>query len=354
MRLIGLCCAVGVVAGLPALLGAQTTAPLTLAAAKAPAKASVAKKPAKPAGPPAKQLFGAVKTPVTLTARAIGFYAKGCLAGAQALPTDGVAWQAMRLSRNRNWGHPTLIALVEKLAVEAREHDGWPGLLVGDISQPRGGPMASSHASHQIGLDADIWLTPMPDRRLSAAEREDLSAASLLGEDKVSVAPQLWTDAHMRLLKRAASYPAVARIFVHPAIKKALCEAAAHDSNREWLRKVRPYWGHNDHFHVRIACPPGSPACKAQPPLPNDDGCGKDLTRWLDLVKPRPPAPKPARPPVPKPELTLDQLPSECRAVLTRNPGGVSVPAPAVAAAKTHTPATAPAKAPAGGGAATQ
>ena len=124
-----------------------------------------------------------------------------------ALPIDGPAWQAMRLSRNRNWGHPELVALVEKLAVEAKQHDGWPGLLVGDLSQPRGGPMLTGHASHQVGLDADIWLTPMPDRRLSEKEREDLSATSMLADDKVSVDPKIWTDAHVRLIKRAASLP---------------------------------------------------------------------------------------------------------------------------------------------------
>jgi hypothetical protein len=38
---------------------------------------------------------------------------------------------------------------------------GWgKGLYIGDISQPRGGPMTSGHASHQIGLDADIWMLP--------------------------------------------------------------------------------------------------------------------------------------------------------------------------------------------------
>src|SRR5205823_1814449 len=198
--------------------GIETSKP-TLVAAK---KAVVAKKKkvVKPAGPPAKVLFGAVKSPAPMAARAISFYAKGCLAGAAALPVDGPAWQAMRLSRNRNWGHPKLVALVEKLAVEAREHDAWPGLLVGDISQPRGGPMLSGHASHQVGLDADIWLTPMPDRRLTEREREDLSATSMLAPDEVSVDPKIWTDAHVRLLKRAASYASVERIFVHPAIKK--------------------------------------------------------------------------------------------------------------------------------------
>ena len=78
----------------------------------------------------------------------------------------------MRLSRNRNWGHPMLVELVKKLAIEAKAYDGWPGLLVGDLSQPRGGPMLTGHRSHQMGLDADIWFLAMPNRVLTAQERE--------------------------------------------------------------------------------------------------------------------------------------------------------------------------------------
>jgi murein endopeptidase len=238
---------------------------------------------------------------------------------------------------------------IGKLAVDARAHDGWPGLLVGDLSQPRGGPMVSSHASHQVGLDADIWFMPMPDQRLTEREREDLSAASMVTADAASVDPTKWTDAHVRVLKRAASYSSVERIFVHPAIKKAMCDAAGKDENRAWLHKIRAYWGHNDHFHVRIACPGGSNTCEHQPPLPADDGCGKELTNWLALVKPKPKPPTPpetvAKPASPKPGLTLDQLPAECRAVLaggTDTPVMASKPAtpPAAAAAKKPTTTT--------------
>ncbi len=319
---------------------AQDPAPLnTSASGKKPVpKKPSAAKSTKPAGPAAKELFGAATSPAPMAARSIGFYAKGCLAGASALPVDGPAWQAMRLSRNRNWGHPDLVALVEKLGNEAKALDGWPGLLVGDMSQPRGGPMLSGHASHQVGLDADIWLTPMPDRRLSEKEREDISATSMLAEDKISVDPKVWTDAHVRLIKRAASYPTVERVLVHPAIKKALCEAAAKDKDRAWLHKVRPIWGHYYHFHVRIACPKGSTNCEAQPNPPNDDGCGKELTDWIALVG-RPPAPAgPATPA--KPAITLDQLPAACQAVLAS--GGAS---PTDAAATTASkPATSKAK----------
>ena len=95
----------------------------------------------------------------------------------EALPINGDTWQVMRLSRNRNWAHPDMVALVERLADKAHKDAGWPGILVGDMSQPRGGPMLTGHASHQVGLDADVWLTPMPDRRLSREEREDMSAS---------------------------------------------------------------------------------------------------------------------------------------------------------------------------------
>ena len=101
----------------------------------------------------------------------IGSYADGCLAGAVALPITGPAWQVMRLSRDRNWGTPRLIQFIERFGANAKKV-GWNGLLIGDMSQPRGGPMISGHASHQIGLDADIWFTPMPDHVLSREERE--------------------------------------------------------------------------------------------------------------------------------------------------------------------------------------
>jgi penicillin-insensitive murein endopeptidase len=203
----------------------QAVRPQTAAksvAVKSPVKPPV-KKPAPPKGPPAKELFGTVSSPAPLAARSIGGYAKGCLAGGVSLPINGPNWQVMRLSRNRNWGSPRLLDYMERLASDARALDGWPGLLVGDMSQPRGGPMLTGHTSHQIGLDADIWLTPMPNRLLTPQEREDISAVSML-KDPFSVDPNIFTTMHVKLIKRAASYPQVARIFVHPAIKKALCQ----------------------------------------------------------------------------------------------------------------------------------
>jgi penicillin-insensitive murein DD-endopeptidase len=275
----------------------------------------------------AKTLFGAAKTASKLEPRALGYYSKGCLAGGQRLAVDGPEWQTMRLSRNRSWGHPALISFLERFASDARRLDGWPGLLVGDMSQPRGGPMLTGHASHQVGLDADLWLMPMPDRRLTKQEREDTSATNMLAPGGLAVDPKVWTDAHLRVLKRAASFGEVERIFVHPAIKKALCEATATSPDRLWLHKVRPMWGHDHHFHVRLGCPAGTAGCQIQPPTQADDGCGKELTEWYALLTapPKPPTGPPAPPP---PPLTLDKLPAECRDVLSDAPTTLRTSAP--------------------------
>jgi penicillin-insensitive murein DD-endopeptidase len=256
----------------------------------------------------AKELFGRRTAPADLRSRSIGSYARGCVAGAAAIPIDGDNWQVMRLSRNRNWGHPQLIGFLQRFATRLPGINGWPGLLVGDISQPRGGPMITGHASHQIGLDADIWLTPMPNRRLSRAEREEMSATNMVRDDGLDIDPARWTPQHTALIRAASSERGVARVFVNPAIKKALCREAGAD--RSWLTKVRPIWGHNYHFHIRLACPAGEAGCSDQDPPPSGDGCGAELDAWFT---PQMLHPKPGKP---RPPLTLAQLPNECRGVL--------------------------------------
>src|SRR5262245_19745831 len=259
---------------------------------------------------PARELFGRKKAAAaSMPARTIGFYSKGCLAGGVALPINGKTWQVMRLSRNRNWGHPRMVALLERLSEKGAKL-GWHGLLVGDMSQPRGGPMLTGHASHQVGLDADIWLTPMPNRELTRLEREEMSATMVVAPDRKDVDPNVWTPAHFNIIKAAAQDPEVERIFVNAAIKKALCREAGND--RAWLSKVRQYWYHDYHLHIRIGCPADSHDCKGQPPVSAGDGCGKDLDWWFTdaVLHPKPEPPSPPR------YITMKDLPPACRQVL--------------------------------------
>ncbi|HQS47921.1 MAG: penicillin-insensitive murein endopeptidase [Rhizobiales bacterium 24-66-13] len=296
LRLAGLSAALFVVAALvaPKPVRAQSLAPGGAAAI------------------PARELFGAASGPAPLAARAVGFYSKGCLAGGAALPVTGATWQVMRLSRNRNWGHPDLIDFLERFAAVVPQVSNWRGILVGDMAQPRGGPMRTGHASHQVGLDADIWLTPSPGHELTRAERESLSATLVVRPDRLDVDPKVWTPDHIAVIRAAALDPRVERIFVNAAIKKALCRDARGD--RAWMTKVRPYWGHDYHMHVRLSCPADSPDCRPQEAPPQGDGCGADLAWWFtdEVLHPKPPK----VPPKPTPPLLLADLPSVCAAVL--------------------------------------
>jgi penicillin-insensitive murein endopeptidase len=263
---------------------------------------------------PAKLLFSAVSGPSNQREAPIGSYARGCLAGAVQLPETGPNWQAMRLSRNRNWGTPELVAFIERLA-QASTEIGWNGIYVGDMSQPRGGPMNGGHKSHQIGLDVDIWFAMPPARMdLSRHQRERVSAVNLRSSDQRSVNGN-WRPEHMALLRAAAKDPAVARIFVSGAIKMRMC-ADAPRGDRRWLRKIRPWWGHNDHFHVRLTCPRGARDCQNQDPIPRGDGCAEAEWWVTDALKPPPPPDPNAPPPKPRPELTLATLPAQCTGVL--------------------------------------
>ncbi|MGH6665433.1 MAG: penicillin-insensitive murein endopeptidase, partial [Pseudolabrys sp.] len=243
---------------------------------------------------PAKQLFSAAKLPSIGKAVAIGYYPRGCLQGGVELPVDGPNWQVMRLSRNRNWGHPELIHFLQKFAPLAAKATGWKGILIGDMAQPRGGPLPFGHLSHQIGLDVDIWFMPEPDHELSKKEREDISAINVVAADKLNINPKVWTPQHAAFIKTAAEQLQVERVLVNAAIKKELCriEDKRHDA---WMSKVRPWYGHDDHIHVRLKCPADSPNCRKQPPVPAGDGCGaKELAFWFkDSVL----HPKPGQPP---------------------------------------------------------
>ncbi|MEJ6396306.1 penicillin-insensitive murein endopeptidase [Yoonia sp. 208BN28-4] len=263
----------------------------------------------------AKQLFGNIPTPSPQSSEPLGFYSRGCQAGAVQLPETGPTWQAMRLSRNRNWGQPELIDYVQDLSRFAATLPGWEGLYVGDLSQPRGGPMLTGHASHQVGLDADIWMLP-PDRlNLSRQERENISSISMRRRAG-AFTNSSWTPQHEAVLRAAASDPRVARIFVFPGAKVAMCNNATGD--RSWLNKIRPWYGHHYHFHVRLNCPPGAVGCEDQPAPPAGDGCA-DAQQWVNnILNPPPPDPN-ATPRPPRGPVTMAQLPGQCLSVLNAN-----------------------------------
>ena len=264
---------------------------------------------------PARPLFGAAEAASEGRSQAFGGYARGCLAGAEQLPETGPTWQAMRLSRNRNWAHPAMVEFLQDLSRFAATQPGWEGLYIGDISQPRGGPVRG-HASHQIGMDADVWMLPPARLDLSRGERENLSAVSLRRERGAYV-NDLWTEQNWAILREAASDPRVARIFLFPGAVVWMCDNET--GNRDYLRRIRPWYGHDAHFHVRLNCPSGSPGCIDQDPPPPGDGCDQAREWQANILNPPPPTPPDPNAPAPAPrgELTLADLPQQCTRVLS-------------------------------------
>jgi penicillin-insensitive murein DD-endopeptidase len=272
----------------------------------------------------ANQLFGAMTGPSAQDPMPVGSYAKGCGAGMVQLPETGPTWQAMRLSRNRNWGQPALVEFLQQLSVAATQV-GWAGLYVGDMAQPRGGPMTSGHASHQIGLDADVWMLPPRRVDLSRQQREEVSSIPVRSADQRSVTEN-WTGAHKALLQAAASDKRVDRIFVAAAVKIEMCKTAT-KADKGWLQKIRPIAGHDTHFHVRLKCPKGAKLCVTQTPtvaeLSNGgNGCDETLNWWVtDYLAPPDPdkvPTDPEAPPVRGPrDYTMADLPAQCADVLS-------------------------------------
>ena len=250
-------------------------------------------------------VWSSVPAPSDGEAESIGGYANGCLNGGEALPAEGRGYQVVRLSRNRYYGHPVLIDFIQDLG--NRVADKNLGLmLVADMNQPRGGPMPSGHSSHQRGLDADIWL-PLDYKRIDG-KRDHLKSVAMADRHKYTMNYDAWSDGQAELIRLAAEDSRVARIFLNPRIKMELCDMEWEDRN--WLRKIRPWFKHHSHFHVRLKCPQGNAACKDQAPPPAGDGCGKELAEWhpdkRKLWKKSPG--KKSRPP----------LPQQCNQVLSR------------------------------------
>jgi penicillin-insensitive murein endopeptidase len=248
--------------------------------------------------------WAAAQGPSPGTTRSIGATSLGCLQGAQALPLEGPGWQVVRASRNRYWGHPALLGAVRSLASRARA-GGLPDLWIGDLGQPRGGPLPWGHASHQIGLDVDVWLDLSPKPAVPPSARESIPDRSLVLPDESTADPRLFTEAHARLIRMAAELPGVDRVLVNHGIKRSLC---AMHRGESWLRFVRPWRGHDSHMHVRLRCPPDSPDCRDMPPPPLGNGCDRSLAWWLTPEARQPPRVGPPGPPPP--------LPAACAGIL--------------------------------------
>lgn len=317
MRLSTLGAALLVAAALPAMSQDSYDAKAAVREARSNAAAMpAAPGRARPAPAPVDPWRDTVRTPAAGAPESIGSYADGCVRGAERMPLSGNGWEVMRPSRRRYYGHPLLIEYMRGLAADFAQA-GLGKVVFGDIGQPRGGPTLSGHASHQTGLDVDVWYRRWPaGKTLTMRQREKLESPTLVVPDFERLNGK-WDPKVIDMLRLAASRPGVDRIFVNPVIKRQVC---ARFAGATWVGKLRPWWGHDDHFHVRLSCPAGDALCtNPADPIPPGDSCGAPLDDWFTAeskAEARRQRTEPGKPP------TMPTLPAACQAVLDAPPAG--------------------------------
>lgn len=276
--------------------------PLLLAACLIQAQAAYVEKP---------NDWSRIKTPSPDIPMAVGGYANGCQFGAQILPEQGIGYYDIRRFRNRFYSQPQTIALVQAVGQYVYQRTG-EAMLIGDLSQPIGGLMSYGHASHQNGLDVDIYFASI---KQGETPDKDHEAPSVVDKISGSMKFELWKPSYREALYAAANHPDTERIFVNSIIKHHLCQT---ESDRRWLNKIRPYGGHDGHFHVRLRCPLGNELCQSQKPIPAGDGCDEGLEKWISDQREAILNPKPQKPSAPKPR---PEPPQSCLLLLEQMRG---------------------------------
>lgn len=244
---------------------------------------------------PKKNPWETITSPVKADQSIIyGSYSSGCIVNAEELPLAGPGFEVVNPYRHRYYAHTSLIQLISHLGKWA-QNTGAGKVVIGDLGQPAGGPLTGAHMSHQIGLDADIRLhLLLPDKAITnrnSFNSTDVTQCRHSGKKiNYTFLAEKWPLSSHQLLQTAALDERVERIFVSAGIKKHLCEAFA--DHPQWLKKIRPEWGHTSHFHLRLRCPEGMTSCLAQNPIPEDStdlsgvGCsGNDFNSWFIASK---------------------------------------------------------------------
>ncbi|MEO8179666.1 MAG: penicillin-insensitive murein endopeptidase [Deltaproteobacteria bacterium] len=202
------------------------------------------------------------KSPYAMMSLSVGLPNAGWQLRAKKLHSSPELWIQDK-SLPYTYGHPSLVLMLYRTAKQIARQSPGSVLLVGDLSREFGGPL-SGHKSHQSGRDADVGFfvtdskgRPQNSRRLlafdTAGRARDGSGVrfddyrnwllvQLWLKDERAELEHVFVASHLRkrLLNFARARPAFSRYV----------EGAA-----QFLRQPANGLPHDDHFHVRIACP---------------------------------------------------------------------------------------------------
>src|SRR5690606_25519431 len=166
-------------------------------------------------------------------------------------------------STRARYGHPALVLMLRRSAKQISRDAGGIKMLVGDLSRERGGPLYG-HRSHQSGRDADVGFFATNSKGKSVQLREFVKFGA---DGKALDGSNLRFDDYRNWLLVQAwvtdTRAGLSHIFVSHGLRARLLAFAAKDARfaryapraAELLKQPERGEPHDDHFHVRIACP---------------------------------------------------------------------------------------------------
>lgn len=213
-----------------------------------------------------------------ISAESFGKYTDGHIFKSVPLKRNAPGIQTMRPAMAKFYGHTELRDFIYKLGKQTI-NSGNGQLMIGDLSHKDGGELIG-HASHQNGLDVDIWFYRPKDTITDLAndQRDSSKFPHFLNPATNEFYPNMWNTKLDNVLKMAASDSRVAKIFVNAGVKRRLCRIFP---GEKFLSKIRPWYRHHEHFHVRLKCPENSPSCENQPEIKSLDCSGDNIDWWF-------------------------------------------------------------------------
>jgi len=202
------------------------------------------------------------KSPFAMMSLSVGLPNAGWQLRAKKLRASANLWIQAK-SIPYSYGHPSLVLMLYRTAKQMARQTKGSVLLVGDLSREFGGPL-TGHKSHQSGRDADVGFfvtdthgRPINSRRLVAFDTTGKArdgSGVRFDDYRNWLLVQLWLKDDRADLEHVFVASHLRRRLLDFARARPAFSGYVKDASL-FLRQPTNGLPHDDHFHVRIACP---------------------------------------------------------------------------------------------------
>lgn len=207
----------------------------------------------------------AQKKPAATASQSVGSPSEGKLVGGERIEKT----KSLRLVGSLQFAVPELVELLERSADRVAKRRPGSVLTVGDLSRKGGGDV-DGHRSHESGRDADVGFyftkggKPFLPKRFAAVDEsgkvEGLPGVAFDDARNWALVEAWLTDPKGRVLQIFVARHVRARLLAHAA--RIGASAALRTRAAEVMIQPKKVLPHDNHFHVRIACPNGDKECE--------------------------------------------------------------------------------------------